>query len=229
MSFLTMKLPKLVIIDLDGTLIDTVPDIVPATDRVMAEINLPKRSIAQVRQWVGNGAEEFVKRALLGKMEGELEDKALLQRARLLFMQYYAEENGQHSHLYAGVREGLEWLKFKGCQLVCCTNKPERCTIPLLKTLGIFKDFGLVLSGDSLAKKKPDPLPLQYALQFFGVKAEDAVMLGDSISDIRAAKAMQMPIICVDYGYNHGNDIRLIDPAPDIVIKSFVDLKQIFE
>jgi len=223
-----MKLPKLVIIDLDGTLIDTVPDIVPATDKVMADIGLPKRSVSQVREWVGNGGEEFVRRALLGKMDGELEDKNLLQRARLLFMKYYAEENGKHSHLFTGVREGLNWLKSQGCQLACCTNKPERCTIPLLKTLGILDDFGLVLSGDSLAKKKPDPLPLQYTLQFFNVKAENAVMLGDSISDILAAKAVKMPIICVDYGYNHGNDICLIDPKPDIVIESFVDLKQIF-
>jgi len=224
-----MKLPKLIAIDLDGTLIDTVPDIVPATDRVMADIGLPKRSVAQIRAWVGNGGEYFVKRALLGKMDGEIEDKDLLERARLLFMQYYAEENGKRSALYAGVREGLNWLKSQGCQLACVTNKPELCTIPLLKMLGIFEDFGLVLSGDSLERKKPDPLPLQYALQFFDISAENALMLGDSISDILAAKAAKMPVICVDYGYNHGNDIRLIDPPPDFVIQSFLDLKQIFE
>jgi len=224
-----MKLPQLVIIDLDGTLIDTVPDIVPATDRVMADIGFPKRSVVQIREWVGNGAEYFVKRALLGKMDGELEDKDLLQHTRLLFMQYYAEENGKHSQLYVGVREGLDWLKSQGCRLACCTNKPERCTISLLKMLGIFEDFNLVLSGDSLTKKKPDPLPLQHSLQFFDIPVENAIMLGDSISDILAAKAAGMPVICVDYGYNHGNDICLIAPSPDLVIQSFVDLKQILE
>jgi phosphoglycolate phosphatase len=224
-----MKIPQLVAIDLDGTLIDTVPDILPATDKVMTEIGFPKRSVSQIREWVGNGAEHFVRRALLGKMDGEVEDTAFLQKARRLFIQYYVEENGKQSYLYEGVREGLDWLKLQGCRLVCVTNKPERCTIPLLKMRGIFGDFDLILSGDSLERKKPDPLPLLYALQFFNTSAENAMMLGDSASDILSAKAAKMPVICVNYGYNHGNDIRFNDPSPDVVIDSFLDLKEILK
>jgi phosphoglycolate phosphatase len=104
------------------------------------------------------------------------------------------------------------------------TNKAEQFTVPLLKDLGIFDDFGIVISGDTLEKKKPDPLPLLHAAKFFGVDPKDSMMLGDSVSDVKASRAAGFEIICMSYGYNHGNDIR--DTNPDLVIDSMAELTE---
>jgi phosphoglycolate phosphatase len=121
------------------------------------------------------------------------------------------------------LREGLDYLQAQGYTLGCVTNKAEQFTLPILKDLGIFDKFGLVISGDTLAKKKPDPLPLFHAAKFFGIAPKDAMMLGDSISDVKASRAAGFDIICMSYGYNHGNDIR--DAKPDLVIDSMAELK----
>lgn len=216
-----MLAPKLVLIDLDGTLIDSVPDLARAVDQMMRNLNLPQRGEDQVRHWVGNGIERLVKRALLNQLEGEPE-AALFAQAMPLFKQEYARCNGQYSLLYPGVAEGLEWLKSKGYHVACITNKAEQFTIPLLKQLGVHDEFRLIICGDTLPKQKPDPLPLRHAAQFFQVASQEAVMIGDSINDVQAARAADFGIICVSYGYNHGQDIRLA--APDAVIDSFLEL-----
>ena len=221
-----LSTPQLVLIDLDGTMIDTVPDLAYAVDEMMTQLGLPKRGEKQVRPWVGNGIERLVKRSLLGQLEGEPEEN-LFDRAFPLFKNYYAQCNGQQSVLYPGVREGLNWLQTKNYPLACITNKAEQFTLPLLKKLKVHDDFRLIISGDTLPKKKPDPMPLLHAADFFKVSPHQALMIGDSINDVQAARAAGFQVMCVSYGYNHGEDIRTAHP--DAVIDSFIELPQLLQ
>ncbi len=221
---MTLLVPKLVLIDLDGTLIDSVPDLAYAIDGMMSQLDLPQRGEEKVRHWIGNGVERLVKRALLDQLEGEPEED-LFQSAFHLFKVLYAECNGHHSVLYPQVREGLDWLKSQNYPLACITNKAEQFTIPLLKMLNVYDDFQLVISGDTLPKQKPDPMPLLHTADFFQVAPHHAMMIGDSVNDVQAARAAGFQIICVTYGYNHGEDIRTAQP--DVVIDSFAQLPEV--
>ncbi len=219
---LSLYKPELVLIDVDGTLVDSVPDLAFCVDAMMGQLDMPVHGEAKVRNWVGNGVERLVRRALIGKLDGE-PDEALFAKAYPLFLDLYAANTSARSTLYNGVLEGLAYLKGAGCKLGCVTNKAEQFTLPLLKHLGIFDDFSIVISGDTLAKKKPDPLPLLHAAEFFGVKPSQSLMLGDSMSDVKAARAAGFQIICMTYGYNHGIDIQ--ESEPDAVMDSMVELQ----
>lgn len=213
--------PKMILCDLDGTLIDSVPDLAYCVDAMMARLGMPVRGEAAVRNWVGNGVERLVRRALIGQLDGE-PDELLYQRAYPVFLELYAANTCNRSTLYPGVREGIDFMKSAGYALGCITNKAARFTEPLLEHLGLYDDFGIVVSGDTLPRKKPDPLPLIHASGHFGVGPEDALMIGDSVSDVTAARAAGFKIICTSYGYNHGQDIR--DSEPDAVIDSLTEL-----
>jgi phosphoglycolate phosphatase len=216
--------PKMILIDLDGTLVDSVPDLTYCVDAMMARLGRPARGEAAVRTWVGNGIERLVRRALIGRLDGE-PDETDYQRAYPIFLELYAENTFNRSGLYPGVREGLEFMRDAGYPLGCVTNKAARFTEPLLQHLGIYDFFGIVISGDTLPRKKPDPLPLIHAAGHFGVKPEESLMIGDSVSDVNAARAAGFRVICTSYGYNHGVDIRESDP--DAVIDSFVELREL--
>ena len=190
----------------------------------MAGIGRPPHGEAKVRDWVGNGVERLVKRALVGQLEGE-PDQAEFERAYPLFLELYARHNGERSRLYPGVREGLDRLAAGDGQLGCVTNKAAQFTEPLLEALGIRDYFSIVISGDTLPRKKPDPLPLLHAAEHFGIDPQDALMLGDSVSDVRAARAAGFGVVCVSYGYNHGRDIG--EAGPDKVIDSFTELNNL--
>jgi len=213
--------PQMVLIDLDGTLIDSVPDLAYCVDGLMVQLGMPARGEAKVRQWVGNGIERLVKRALIDKLDGE-PDQGLLDKALPVYLELYKENVSKRSRLYPGVREGLQFLQDGGYKLGCITNKAAAFTEPLLKDLGIYDYFQIVVSGDTLPVKKPDPLPLLHAAQFFKVDPARALMVGDSISDVKAARAAGFQVVCVTYGYNHGQDIR--DAHPDAVIDSMAEL-----
>lgn len=216
--------PKMILIDLDGTMVDSVPDLAYSVDRMCEELGLPLRGEARVRNWVGNGVERLVKRALTDSLDGE-PDQALFDRALPVFSAYYKDNTSQRSCLYAGVAEGLEALRRAGYALGCVTNKPAQFTLPLLKAMGIYDYFGIVVSGDTLPVRKPDPAPLFHAAKYFGVDPSDALMIGDSISDVKAARNAGFRIACVTYGYNHGKDIR--EASPDIVVDSIAELAAI--
>ncbi len=213
--------PGLMLFDLDGTLVDSVPDLAYSLERMLEELGLPTRSEEQVRLWVGNGAARLVGRALTGSMDGSPE-KALLERALALFMELYGRHACDRSRLYPGVLEGLESLRKAGIRMACVTNKPFCFIEPLLQKLGIAHYFELSLGGDSLTRIKPDPLPFLHALEHFGAKTTETLVVGDSANDILAARAAGLAVICLSYGYNHGNDIR--DSAPDAVIDSLTEL-----
>jgi len=216
-----IKLPEMVLIDVDGTLVDSVPDLAYCVDEMMKQLGMPVHGEDKVREWVGNGVERLTRRALIGQLEGE-PDEALFEKAYPIFLELYAENTCKRSCLYPGVKEGLAFLKQKGFKLGCVTNKAACFTEPLLQELGVFDEFAIVISGDTLAKKKPDPMPLLHGAEFFDVKPENALMLGDSVSDVKAARAAGFQIICMTYGYNHGVDIR--DSNPDAVIDSMAEL-----
>ena len=211
----------MILIDVDGTLVDSVPDLAYCVDEMMRRLGRPVHGEARVRDWVGNGVERLVRRALVGQLEGEPPD-ADFERAYPLFLELYADNTAKRSRLYPGVREGIRAMKAAGYRLGCVTNKAARFTEPLLKDLGVRDAFEIVISGDTLPKKKPDPAPLLHAAEFFGVEPARALMIGDSVSDVKAARAAGFRIVCMSYGYNHGEDIR--DCGPDAVIDDMTQL-----
>lgn len=214
--------PKMVLIDVDGTLVDSVPDLAFCVDAMMQQLGMPVRGEAAVRQWVGNGVPRLVERALTNDLDG-YPDAELLARAMPIFMALYAENTSKRSRLYDGVLEGLDFLqRCSDLKLGCVTNKAEQFTLPLLTDLGIVDRFEIIISGDSLPEKKPHPMPLLHAAAKLGVKPEDSVMIGDSKSDVKAARSAGFQIICMTYGYNHGEDIRHY--SPDAVIDSMKEL-----
>ncbi len=221
-----MRRPAMVLIDLDGTLIDSVPDLAYCVDELMARLGRPPWGEAKVRTWVGNGVERLVKRALTGTMDSEPEPEAF-SRALPLFLALYKENVSVRSRLYPGVMEGLKRLVGEGMTLACVTNKAEAFTVPLLKDLGIFDFFELVVSGDSTPKKKPDPLPLLHASERLNVPAADSMMVGDSVNDVKAARAAGFAVVCVPYGYNHGRDIT--EAHPDAVVDRLDRLPDLFD
>ncbi|MDH5649636.1 MAG: phosphoglycolate phosphatase [Gammaproteobacteria bacterium] len=217
-----IRRPEMILIDVDGTLVDSVPDLAYCVDEMMKQLNMEPHGEAKVRHWVGNGVERLVRRALIGKLNGE-PDEALFQKAYPVFMELYAHNTSKRSQLYPGVIEGLVFLKSENYRLGCVTNKAAQFTEPLLKDLGVYDYFEIVISGDTLPQKKPDPMPLLHAAKFFGVQPSRALMLGDSVSDVKAARAAGFQIACMSYGYNHGDDIRL--SHPDAVMDSMEELK----
>lgn len=221
-----LKKPRMILIDVDGTLVDSVPDLTFCVDEMMRMLGRPVHGEAKVRNWVGNGVERLVRRALIGQLDGE-PDEADFQRAYPIFLDLYAENTSKRSRLYPGIREGLDYLKAAGYKLGCVTNKVAQFTLPLLRDLGVAGDFSIIVSGDTLPLKKPDPAPLLHAAKFLGVTPEQALMVGDSVSDVKAARAAGFQIVCMSYGYNHGVDIR--ESNPDAVIDALTEIKPLLE
>ena len=219
---MSIRKPRMILIDVDGTLVDSVPDLAWCVDEMMRRLSRAPHGEAKVRNWVGNGVERLCRRALVGQLDGEPAPEDF-ERAYPLFLELYAENTSKRSRLYPGVREGLDYFKSQGYLLGCVTNKAAQFTLPLLKDLGVYPDFGIVVSGDTLPVKKPDPLPLLHAAAHFGVSPQESLMIGDSKSDVIAARAADFQIVCMSYGYNHGEDIR--DYRPDAVIDSMTELQ----
>ena len=212
---------KMVMVDLDGTLIHTAPDLADCANRMLAELGRPAYPVEKVMTWIGNGVPRLIKRALTGEMQAE-PDAALFEKASAIFHRLYLAHVSDLSRPFPGVVEGLTQLKARGFRLACITNKAEVFTLPLLKNLDLFRYFELILSGDSLPRQKPDPLPLQHACKHFGITPDHGILIGDSRNDVEAARAAGMPVICVPYGYNHGHDIR--ESHPDAVVGSLAEL-----
>lgn len=215
--------PEMILLDLDGTMVDSVPDLAYCVDTTLPRLGLPERGETAVRLWVGNGLERLLHRALTNDLEG-IADPTLYAAAWPIFTELYAANTSARSCVYAGVLEGLDGLSKLGVPLACVTNKSARFTIPLLNNLGLTDYFHLVVAGDTLPQKKPDPMPLLHAARHFRASPEHCLMVGDSVNDIMAARSAQFHIVCVRYGYNHGIDIRT--SGPDMVVDSLVELMQ---
>mgnify|MGYP001048110063 CR=1 FL=1 len=218
--------PGFILFDLDGTLVDSVPDLSFCIDEMMKQIGQPVCGEAAVRNWVGNGVQRLVERALVGAVEG-MPDQALMDKAYPIFLKLYKNNNAVHSCVYEGVVEGLEWVLAQGYRIACVTNKAEAFTLPLLKQKGLFDYFEFIVSGDTCTEKKPHPMPLLHAAALMASEPTNALMIGDSRSDVLAARAAGFHIFCMTYGYNHGEDIR--DYHPDVILDSFNEFSHYIE
>lgn len=210
---------RAVLVDLDGTLLDTVADLAAAVNRVHADLGLPARAPQLVATFVGKGLPTLVRRALAGTLEGEI-DAALFARAWPLFDRHYAAESGRQAQPYPGAREGIDRMLTQGLRLACVTNKSERFTLALLRDTGFIDAFEVVICGDQVARK-PDPAPFLLACERLAVAANEALVIGDSANDVHAARAAGCPVWCVPYGYNEGRPFESL--ACDRVIATLAE------
>ncbi|WP_331460574.1 phosphoglycolate phosphatase [Halomonas sp. IOP_31] len=212
---------RLVVFDLDGTLIDSVPDLARAVDAVLAARQLPSAGEAKVCDWVGNGARVLVERALTDAL-GDTEAARQLDGAHREFLAAYAQAPCVDTTLYPGAREALEGLKSRGMRLALVTNKPHAFIAPILAALALDGLFDVTLGGDSLPAKKPDPAPLLHVAETLGVAPQAALMVGDSRHDIEAGRRAGFRTLAVPYGYNHGEPVA--DAGPDGLVESLIEL-----
>jgi phosphoglycolate phosphatase len=198
---------RAVLIDLDGTLLDTAGDLAAAANRMLAALEMPPRTRAEVSTYVGKGIVRLVERCLTGDLERRA-DPQLLTHAVDLFSRAYDEESGLHSSVFPGVVEGLDAFAGNRLRLACVTNKAQRFTLPLLERMGLADRFEAVVCGDMVARGKPDPLPYLYACERLGVRPEEAIVVGDSENDVIAARAAGIAVVCVAYGYTEGKPVE---------------------
>lgn len=215
------RLPRLVMFDLDGTLVDSVPDLAAAVDKALLGMGRAPAGLEQVRHWVGNGARVLVRRALAGGIEHEGVSEEDTERALALFMDAYADSHAL-TEVYPGVVDTLKWLKKQGVELALITNKPERFVAPLLDEMGLGKFFRWIVGGDTLPQQKPDPAALLFVMKAAGVVPGEALFVGDSRNDVLAAKAAGVRSVGLTYGYNHGRPIA--EEQPSLVLD---DLRQL--
>lgn len=211
---------KAVMIDLDGTLLDTARDLATAANMMLRELGRTQLPLETIQSYIGKGVEKLVKRSLTGSIDGE-PDAELLGRAMPIYEREYARALCNDTQAYPGVLEGLNALRESGFGLACVTNKAEVFTLPLLRATGLLGFFDIVVSGDSLPKKKPDPMPLLHACKHFGIQPREMLLIGDSLNDAQAARAADCHIFCVPYGYNEGRDVYELDC--DAVVSSIYE------
>ncbi|RUR33988.1 phosphoglycolate phosphatase [Vreelandella andesensis] len=214
---------RLIAFDLDGTLIDSVPDLAVAVRHALDDVGLPVPGEERVRDWVGNGAQVLIERALTWALS-VAPGQALQATAYEAFMCHYAAAPNALTQLYPGVRTALHDLYKAGYSLVLITNKPERFIAPILGHFDLLPLFTHCLGGDSLAEKKPSPLPLLYMAQRLDTPPSASVMVGDSRHDIAAGKAAGFTTVALPYGYNHGEPIE--HSQPDLIISSLLALTE---
>ncbi|MDT8896428.1 phosphoglycolate phosphatase [Halomonas sp. I1] len=212
---------RLVAFDLDGTLVDSVPDLAAAVDDALRDLDMPVAGEARVRDWVGNGSMVLIERALRDAL-GRDADAERCREAHERFLVHYAQRPCRSTRLYPGVREALEALRGAGVVQVLVTNKPEAFIAPILAHFELTGHFSLCLGGDSLPRRKPDPLPLTHAAECFAVPPSDCLMIGDSRHDIAAGRAAGFRTLAVPYGYNHGEPVAA--SGPDGVVESLKEL-----
>ena len=207
--------PRAVLIDLDGTLMDTVPDLAAAANAMRGELGLPPLPAARIASYVGKGADVLIHRALADDLAGRVE-AAALQRGRASFYRHYHAVNGRATVVFAGVPEALRLLSRAGWKLACVTNKPREFTIPLLERLELEHWFSAVVAGDDVQAPKPDPALLLAACKCLGCRPGEALMVGDSINDALAARAAGMDVILVETGYNEGRSLDELRDLPGV-------------
>ncbi len=211
---------RAVIVDLDGTLLDTAVELTAAANAMRAGLGLPPLPQRRIEQFVGKGVDALVHRALTDDLDGRLDPEGF-ERGRSAFLRHYSLENGRSARPYPGAIEGLQAMRAKRFRLACVTNKPREFTEPLLRRCGVSRYFDLVVSGDTTARKKPDPQPMLHVAECFGLPAQQVVAIGDSMNDVLAARAAGMPVLAVPYGYNEGRDPFTLDA--DGIVASLLD------
>lgn len=204
------------IVDLDGTMVDTLGDFEEALNLMLADLQLPGITRPVIEKLVGKGSEHLIKSVLSLVISDDvaIKNEAVETRypdAWMSYQQHYLAINGQHSQVYPGVIEGLQWLKAQGFKMACLTNKPTAFAKPLLQSKGLMGYFDQVFGGDAFERKKPDPLPLLKTCEALGSEPRRTLMIGDSSNDAQAARAAGCPVVLVTYGYNHGRSVAAVD------------------
>ena len=220
-----MKNIDVILFDLDGTLIDSAPDLHVAVNTTMREIGMQEYSLEQITQWVGNGSKLLLQRALTGELDIKIDDQQL-KEILPLFYENYAKNLSTASKVYEGIFPALISLKKAGIKMACVTNKPVEFTLPVLASFQLDQFFSVVVGGDSLPQLKPSPEPLLFACEQLNVEREKlcktVLMVGDSSSDIKAANAAGIQSVAVDYGYSQG--VNLLDLGATKMISNIEEL-----
>lgn len=224
-ALLDGQLPSHILLDLDGTLVDSAPDLALAVNRMLVSLGREPVGDHEVRAWVGNGTGMLVRRALAGSLDDSAADRlpeSLRVQALDQFMSIYSECNGESSRVFEGVRPFIEAMAEAGVKMAVVTNKLGSFTDQLLRRSNLSDWFEVRVCGDTLPVLKPDPAPLHHALEQLGGSVSRAIMIGDSATDINSARAAGIPCIAVSYGYNHGLPIR--SQGADLVVDSLAEL-----
>jgi phosphoglycolate phosphatase len=221
-----MRVPaRGVLIDLDGTLLDTVPDLASAVNAMLADFGRPPLAEAQVASYVGKGADVLVHRALTGSMDGRA-DGTEFQRGKRSFYDHYRRENGRQAVVFPGVREAIALMRRHGLALACVTNKPREFTVELLERVGL-ADFDAVVTGDDTTDKKPHPAPMLHACALLKLLPTETAMVGDSENDVLSARAAGCRVIVVETGYNEGRPVSELDA--DAIVPGLLDAARLIE
>ena len=219
---MTIQNKKLFIFDLDGTLVDTAPDFKNSINYMLNELNESEVSLEEIRNWVGYGARELIRRTVVDKNIPH--DEQRIEEMLKIFLLHYTHNIDDDSVLFNNVRNVLEFLKNNGIKLAVCTNKMERLSNILLEKLNVLHMFDYLVGGDSLRKSKHDPFPLLNICEKLNTEISDSIMIGDSVTDLNAGKGAGMPVVLVSYGYTDNKDIY---NEADLVINDFSQLKEL--
>jgi phosphoglycolate phosphatase len=220
------KNKKLIIFDFDGTLINSIPDLTLAVNKMLEKYNRPALTIEQTTPFIGNGAKTLVKRALNASFGEENVSESFFNEAFKVYLNSYKENCCVGTYLYPGVKETLLFLQEKNYQMAICTNKPFAFIEPILQNLEITPFFDYWIGEDSLSEKKPSAIPLLHIAEKLEVSVKDSLMVGDSKNDILAGQNAGMDTLGLTYGYNYNENIS--DYNPTVVKDRFSDLKVLF-
>lgn len=214
------------LIDLDGTLVDSLPDIAFAVNAMCIDLGRDALPIEQIKQYVGKGVDVLVHRTLTQTMD-RLAAADVFASGKQSFTQHYRNVNGNESRVFAGVREGLDDLRRRGIALACVTNKPREFTLQLLYRIDLRAAFEVIVSGDDTVEKKPGAEPMLHACALLGVAVHDAVVIGDSVNDVQSARSAGCPVIAVETGYSEGQSV--FDLGADVTVPSLLHAARLIE
>ena len=212
---------NLIVFDLDGTLIDTAPDLTAAMNHVLTQLDRPTLAEEDVRHMVGHGARMLLRRGLSasGPEPSDAEIEALVPA----FLDFYGVHVADRSVPFPGMTEALDELQGEGARFAICTNKPEALSVSLIEALGLTERFPVIVGADTLPVRKPDPRPLQHAVEQLGGALGQTIYVGDSETDLKTARAAGVPIILVSWGYT---PVPASGLGGDVLIERFSDLPE---
>ncbi len=216
-----------ILFDLDGTLVDTAPDLMHAHNHVMKKFGYPTKSTQEIRNLVGQGAGAMLGRSIWGQAKkefGKVQDEKIKKEMVKDFVDFYGKNIVKESTLIKGVKEFLIWAKEKKISMAVCTNKQEHLAIDLLKKIGIYEFFDYIAGHDTFDYCKPDPRHLTSVIEILGGNLDKAIMIGDSETDANAAKNAGLPVILLEDGYTEKNTTEIYH---NHLVKDFIDIEKI--